>query len=772
MSTGSSKGPNDREPHNCIVIRGARENNLKNIDVDIPRGKIVAFTGVSGSGKTSLVFDTIGAEAQRQLNDTFTMFQRNRLPRFGRPDVDLIANISTPVMISQKRIGGNARSTVGTYSDVYALMRLLFSRLGKPFAGYSNAFSFNDPEGMCPDCEGIGRRKLLDRKQFFDMDKSLNEGPFRHGPFGADGWYIKVYTQSGRFDNDKKLRDYSKDEWQELLYGSDHKVRIGSGASAHNTNYEGVIDKFKRLYVQRDTSELSPANRAAAEAFIVSRTCSTCHGARLNQKALASRINGLNIADMAQMECADLIAEIGRISGEVGVGLTGEIIPRLQQFVDMGLGYLTLARETSTLSGGESQRIKMLRHLNSSLIEVIYVLDEPSIGLHVRDVERLTDMLVHLRNKGNTVLVIEHDPDMIGNADHVIDIGPGAGQKGGEVIYAGSVDGLRHADTPTGKAMRVGLALKSKVRTPKGFLPLRNVTRNNLKNVDVDIPEQVLTVVTGVAGSGKSSLITGAFMDCHPEAVVIDQSAIGISSRATPATYSNIMDPIRDIFAKATKSSPSLFSFNSKGACPDCNGLGITYTDLAFLDPIKTVCVTCEGQRFRQDVLKKTVEGKSIGDVLDMSIIDAATFFDQSKVSAGLGALVDVGLSYLGLGQTLSSLSGGELQRLKLATKLYDPAQIYVLDEPTTGLHPQDTDRLIAILDRLVDQGSTVIVIEHNLAVVAQADWVIDLGPEAGRNGGKVVFNGLPSNLVDAEKSLTGQYLRKAVWTKSAILGR
>lgn len=760
--TGDASGAT-QDVARVIEVRGARENNLKNVDLDIPRNCVVAFTGVSGSGKSSLVFDTVGAEAQRQLNDTFTAFQRNRLPHYGRPDVDSITNLSTPVIISQKRIGGNARSTVGTYTDTYALLRLLFSRVGKPYAGYSNAFSFNDPEGMCPTCEGIGTVRTLDEKQFFDLDKSLNEGPFRHGPFSKDGWYIKVYTQSGRFDNDKKLKDYTKDEWNDLLRGSGRKVRVGTGAMARNAPYEGVIDKFTRLYIRRDTSDLSEATRSNAARFIISSPCRDCGGTRLNQRALECRIDGHNIAEMTALECHDLVEVLRKMSGSVGEQLASDIVERIEQLIDIGLGYLSIDRETGSLSGGESQRIKMVRHLGSSLVEVIYVLDEPSIGLHPRDVENLNRMLKRLRDKGNTVLVVEHDPDVIAIADHAIDIGPGAGRDGGLVMFEGSVRDLLAADTPTGRALRAPFAVKEKVRLAKGVFPLRQAAGNNLKNVDVDIPKGVMTVVTGVAGSGKSSLVSRAFAAAFPEAVLIDQSAIGVSSRSTPATYTGIMDPIREAFAKATRSSASLFSFNSRGACPDCQGLGIAYTDLAFLDPIKAVCETCRGKRFKESVLKKRLRGQSISDVLAMPLSDARVFFDDPEIAPMLDALNEVGLGYLSLGQPLSSLSGGELQRLKLAMKLGDGQGTYVLDEPTTGLHLSDVGRLVRILDRLVDSGSTVIVIEHNLDVIANADWIIDMGPEAGRNGGKIVFQGSPLMLAQQAMTLTGKYLaRKA----------
>jgi excinuclease UvrABC ATPase subunit len=745
--------------HDFIEIRGARENNLKNLSLDVPRRKITVFTGVSGSGKSSIVFDTIGAEAQRQLNDTFSLFQQSRLPRYGQPDVDSIKNLSTPIVVSQRRLGGNARSTVGTITDVYALLRLLFSRAGKPHAGYSNAFSFNDPEGMCPDCEGIGTRRALDHDKFFDREKSLNEGPFRHSAFGAKGWFIKVYQASGRFDNDKKLKDYDEKEWQDLLHGEGGKVRLGAGAGSVNSPYEGVEDKFARLYIKRDTAELSEATRESADAFIKQERCGTCEGARLNRRALESRIGGRNIAELAALEVTALIEFLRSLRGDVPESLAEDAALRLSQLVDIGLGYLTLDRETATLSGGESQRVKLVRHLNSSLTEVLYVLDEPSIGLHPHDVARLNRLLIRLRDKGNTVLVVEHDPDVIAIADHVVDVGPRAGRQGGEVVFEGSVKALSACDTLTGEAMRRRLQLEREPRAASGALPLRAVTRNNLKNVSVDFPKGVLTVVTGVAGSGKSSLVSGAFTEAYPEAVVIDQAALAVSSRSTPATYSDVMDPIRELFARANKASASLFSFNSKGACPTCQGLGVTYTDLAFLDPIKSPCESCGGKRFTEEVSKLLFRGKSIGDVLALSIADASVFFREPAIASALDALVEVGLGYLTLGQSLSTLSGGERQRLKLATELGKKSRIYVLDEPSTGLHSSDVDRLARIFERLVDNESTVILIEHHLEMVARADWVIDLGPGPGKDGGRIVFEGAPRALLKCADSLTGRFL-------------
>ena len=746
-----------------IGVRGARENNLKNVDLDIPRNCIVAFTGVSGSGKSSLVFDTVGAEAQRQLNDTFTAFQRNRLPHYGRPDADSISNLSTPVIISQKRIGGNARSTVGTYTDAYALLRLLFSRVGEPYAGYSNAFSFNDPEGMCPACEGIGTARTLDQKEFVDLEKSLNEGPFRHGPFGKDGWYIKVYTQSGRFDNDKKLKDYTKDEWDDLFYGSGYKVRVGSGATARNAPYEGVIDKFTRLYIRRDTSDLSEATRSSAARFIISSPCRACGGTRLNQRALGCRINGYNIAEMTALECQDLVEVLRKVSGSVGAQLAADVIERLEQLIGIGLGYLSLDRETGSLSGGESQRIKMVRHLGSSLVEVIYVLDEPSIGLHPRDVDRLNRMLKRLRDKGNTVLVVEHEPETMAIADHVVDLGPRAGTAGGEVVFEGTVEGLRAADTLTGRHLDDRAKVKDAVRTSTGVLEVRGAGTHNLRNVDVDIPLGVLVVVTGVAGSGKSSLIHGSVAG-RDGVVSVDQGAIRGSRRSNPATYTGLLDPIRKAFAKANGVKPALFSANSEGACPTCNGAGVIYTDLGLMAGVATTCEQCGGKRFDSSVLEYHLGGKDISEVLAMPVAEAEEFFrvGDGRIPAAhkiVARLADVGLGYLTLGQPLTTLSGGERQRIKLATNMGGDGGVYILDEPTTGLHLADVENLLGLLDRLVEAGKSVIVIEHHQAVMAHADWIIDLGPGAGHDGGKVVFEGTPADLVSARSTLTGEHL-------------
>lgn len=728
-----------------IEIRGARENNLKNVNLRIPRGGITVFTGVSGSGKSSIAFETIGAEAQRQLNETFTTFVQNFLPRAKKPDADAIENLSTAIVIDQKKIGGNSRSTVGTITDIYSLVRLLFSRAGQPYAGYSNAFSFNDPAGMCPACNGLGRRVEANQQMLFDKSRSLNAGGITFSAFAVGTWYWNQYANSGLFDLDKKLEEYSEQEWQTLLYGKEP---------------EGVIEKFNRLYIKRDTSALAESTISNLDRYLAYAPCDVCHGARLNAAALNCRINGHNIAEYAAMEINELIRHIGLINDPVAVALAPAIAERLQHMIDIGLEYLSLDRETTSLSGGESQRIKMVRHLGSSLTETIYIFDEPSIGLHPRDVHRLNEMLRKLCDKGNTLLVVEHDPEVIKTADHIVDVGPHAGTRGGEIVYEGTVEGLLKAPTLTGQYMNRALPLKENCRTASGSIHITGASLHNLKNVEVHIPTGIFTVVTGVAGSGKSSLINGELLTRCPEAISIDQSAVSTNIRSNPATYTGIMDDIRRLFAKANNVSVSLFSYNSKGACPDCEGLGFIYTDLAFMEAIRTPCETCGGKRFSREVLDYKLKGKSISDVLEMTVHQALHFFDKKELKKRLQAIHDVGLDYLTLGQPLSTLSGGECQRIKLAGELHKQGSIYVLDEPTTGLHMSDVGHLLAIIDHLVDGGNSVIVIEHNVDVIRNADWVIDMGPEGGRKGGEVVFEGRPADLLHAPGSLTGQYLR------------
>jgi len=748
-----------------ITIRGARENNLKNVSLRIPKRKITIFTGVSGSGKSSIVFDTIAAEARRQLNETFSTFVRNFLPRYAQPDADAIENLSMAIVVDQKRLGGGSHSTVGTITDIYSFLRLLYSRVGQPFVGYSNVFSFNDPQGMCPACNGLGRKIGVDLDRFLDTSRSLNEGAILFPEYAVESWGWNVMTQSGLFDNDKKLDDYSQEEMQLLLHSEPYKVKMPMGSNSVNMTFEGIVDKFSRKYVMGDVKTYSERTQKTVEPYMTYGPCTLCHGARLNQAALGCKINGYNIAQLAAMEVDDLIEVIRAIEDPVAAPMVSSLIERLQHMIDIGLEYLSLSRATDTLSGGESQRIKMVKHLGSSLVDVLYVFDEPSIGMHPRDVHRLNELLQKLRDKGNSVIVVEHDPDVIKVADHVVDVGPLAGTRGGTIVFEGSFADLLHADTLTGRHMQQSIPLKSSSRAAQGKLPITNARVNNLQNVSVDIPTGVLTVVTGVAGSGKSSLIHQAFLRQHPDSIVIDQSPVGISSRSNPATYTGIMDEIRKTFAKVNKVSPSLFSFNSKGACDNCQGLGVVYVELAYMDGVKIPCEVCGGRRFKDEVLGYQFHGKSISDVLNMPVREAQDFFHTKEVAKEvtrkLQALSDVGLDYLTLGQPLSTLSGGECQRLKLASELHKKGSVYVMDEPTTGLHLSDTGHLLALINRLVDAGNTVIVIEHNLAIIKNADWIIDMGPEGGHKGGRVMFEGTPQQLLDCQPSLTSAYLHR-----------
>ncbi|MEV6942987.1 excinuclease ABC subunit UvrA [Streptomyces sp. NPDC051172] len=744
-----------------IEIVRARENNLQNVTLRIPKRKITVFTGVSGSGKSSLVFDTIAAESQRQLNETFSAFVRNLLPKFGQPDADSISNLSTAVVIDQKRLGGGSRSTLGTISDINPLLRLLFSRIAEPYIGGSNVFGFNDPTGMCPECEGLGRAAALDLGRFLDRSRSLNEGAILFPPFAVGTWYWRLYAESGFFDPDKKLADYTEEETHKLLHGSGGKIVVEAQGRALQSEYEGLVDRFTRLYLKKDINAMSERNRDTVLRFISSGTCPACQGTRLSPAVLGSRIDGRNIADLCAMEITDLAETVAAWSYPEAKSILESLRERLRHLVTIGLGYLSLDRETPTLSGGEAQRVKMVRHLSSSLTDMMYIFDEPSVGLHPSDVGPLKELLRELRDKGNTVLVVEHDPDLIRVADHVVDIGPRAGTRGGRIVYEGSLEGLHRADTLTGRWINREVPVKSTFRTPPRRRTVKNATANNLRNVTVDIPSEVLTVVCGVAGAGKSSLIERAFLEQHPHAVVIDQAPVGTSSRSTPATYTGIMDELRKAFAKANKVSASLFSFNSRGACETCQGLGFVQTDLAFLDPIKSTCEECEGRRFKPEVLAHRLRGRSIGDVLEMTAFEALDFFAEDKHLPIVQALNDVGLDYLRLGQPLSTLSGGECQRLKLAGELHKQGSVYVMDEPTTGLHMSDVEHLLGIMERLVEQGNSVIVIEHNPDVIKNADWIVELGPGAGSQGGTVVFEGTPAQLLQAEHSVTGRYLRE-----------
>ncbi len=745
-----------------IEIRGARENNLKNVSLRIPKRKITVFTGVSGSGKSSIVFDTIAAEARRQLNETFSTFVRSFLPHYAQPDADAIENLSMAIVVDQKHLGGGSHSTVGTITDIYSLLRLLYSRVGQPCVGNRGVFSFNDPQGMCPECNGIGRKIGVDLSVFLDTSKSLNEGAILYPEYAVDSWGWGILTQSGLFDMDKKLAGYTGEEMELLLHSKPRKVKINMGNRTVNITFEGIIDKFTRKYITGDIKTYSERTQKSAAPYMTFGPCPLCKGARLNQTALSSRINGRNIAELADMEVDELIEFIRAIKDPAAGPIVSSLAERLQDMIDIGLEYLCLNRETDTLSGGESQRIKMVKHLASSLVDVLYIFDEPSIGLHPRDVHRLNELLQKLRDKGNTVIVVEHDRDVIKIADHVVDLGPNAGDKGGDIVYEGSFAGLLQAETLTGRYMKDSMPIKEHFRQAKGKLGIVNATLNNLQNVSVDIPTGVLTVVTGVAGSGKSSLIKQTFLHKHAESVVIDQAAIGTSSRSNPATYTGIMDDVRKAFAASNKVDAGLFSFNSKGACETCQGLGVIYTELGFLEEVKTQCETCGGKRFKDEVLAYKLNGESISDVLGMSVRQALDFFGIREIVRKLQALSDVGLDYLTLGQPLSTLSGGECQRIKLAGELQKKGGIYVMDEPTTGLHMSDIGNFLAVINRLVDSGNTVIVIEHNQDVIKNADWVIDMGPEGGNKGGKVIFEGTPKELLSARHSLTGAYISRS----------
>jgi len=742
-----------------ISIRGARENNLKDVTLRIPKRKLTIFTGVSGSGKSSIVFDTLATEAQRQLYENFSLFIRNFLPKYPQPDADAIENLTMAVIVDQKRLGGGSHSTVGTVTDIHGVLRLLFSRVGKPSAGGAIAYSFNDPRGACPECGGLGKKVGVVSDDFLDMNKSLNQGAIQVPFFGE--WDAQAYTQSGFFDNNKKLSKFTKDEMELLLHGKDRKFKTKLGDRTINLTYAGIIARIERNYIHRDIKTLSERTQKAVMPYLKPRECPSCKGARLSAAALASRINGHNIADLSSLEAGELLKVVRAIKGPRAGAIIQALAERLQAVVDIGLEYLSLNRETDTLSGGESQRVRMVKHLGSSLVDVTYIFDEPSVGLHPRDVHRLNELLGKLRDKGNTVIVVEHDPAVIKAADHIVDVGPGAGRAGGTIVFEGAYERLLESGTLTGRHLTQTLPIKKVVRKTTSHLRIKNARANNLKNISVDIPTGVLTAVTGVAGSGKSSLIHQAFLAQHPVAIVIDQSAVGTSTRSNPATYTGVMDDLRKAFASANKVDAGLFSFNSKGACEACNGSGVVYTDLSFLDSFKSPCEVCQGRRFKDDVLGYKLDGKSISDVLAMTVAQAVELFQKRKeIVRKLQAMHDVGLAYLTLGQPLSTLSGGECQRIKLASELHKDGSVYVMDEPTTGLHMSDIAHLLAIIDRLVDEGNTVIVIEHNLDVIRSADWIIDLGPEGGSKGGEVVFEGTPSELAKAKRSLTGQYLR------------
>ncbi|MGW0218672.1 ATP-binding cassette domain-containing protein [Micromonospora chokoriensis] len=748
------------DSHDMIEVRGARENNLASVSVDIPKRRLTVFTGVSGSGKSSLVFGTIAAESQRMINETYSAFLQSFMPNLTRPDVDSLRNLSAAIVVDQERMGVNSRSTVGTATDAYAMLRILFSRLGRPSVGGAGVFSFNLPEGMCLTCEGLGRVSDLDVNELVDVERSLNDGAITAPNFAVGSWYWQTIVGSGLFDPDVKLQDFTPQQWEDLLHKPATKIKVGS----NNWTYEGLAVKVKRLLLAKDRESMQPHIRAFVDRAVTFTSCGDCGGTRLNAAALSSRIAGQNIAECSAMQISDLAAFVRGVDDPGAAPLVANLRDLLESLVEIGLGYLSLDRESATLSGGEAQRVKMVRHLGSSLSDVTYVFDEPTVGLHPHDIARMNDLLLRLRDKGNTVLVVEHKPETIAIADHVVDLGPGAGTDGGRICFTGDVAALRRSDTLTGRHLDHRVTVRADVRRPTGHLPIRQADLHNLRDVDVDVPLGVLTVVTGVAGSGKSSLIHGSLRG-RQGVVIVDQSPIRGSRRSNPATYSGLLDPIRTAFAKANGVKAALFSANSEGACPACKGIGLIYTDLAMMAGVASVCERCEGRRFTDEVLTYTLRGKNISEVLAMSVTEAHAFFPHPI----LNRLVDVGLGYLSLGQPLTTLSGGERQRLKLAIHLAEKTTTYVLDEPTTGLHLADVDQLLALLDRMVDAGNTVIVIEHHQAVMAHADWIIDLGPGAGHDGGQIVFTGTPADLVAHGDTLTATHLREYVTVRVAV---
>ncbi|WP_372983548.1 ATP-binding cassette domain-containing protein [Microbacterium sp.] len=773
--------------HDIIRVQGARENNLKEVSVDIPKRRLTVFTGVSGSGKSSLVFDTIAAESRRMIDETYSAFVQGFMPSVPRPDVDVLEGLTTSIIVDQERLGANPRSTVGTVTDANAMLRILFSKLGDPYIGGPTAFSFNIPTqkasgvmtgpggekkivkdaiylgGMCPRCEGRGAVSDLDLAQIVDESKSLDEGAIMVPGYTADGWMVKGFSASGFYPADKPVSEFTEKQRQLFLYGEVTKVKI----SGINMTYEGLIPKITKSMLSKDLDALQPHIRAFVERVATFATCPECDGTRLTEGARSSKIDGISIADACRMQVTDLAEWVRGLELPGAAPLLEALSANLDAFVTLGLGYLSLERPSGTLSGGEAQRIKMLRHLGSSLTDVTYVFDEPTIGLHPHDIQRMNTLLLRLRDKGNTVLVVEHKPETIAIGDHVVDLGPGAGSAGGEICFEGTIEGLKASGTPTGAHLDDRAALKDSVRSATGAIEIRGASANNLQNVDVDIPTGILTVVTGVAGSGKSSLIHGS-VSKREGVVAIDQGAIKGSRRSNPATYTGMLEPIRKAFAKANGVKPALFSANSEGACPTCKGAGVIITELGFMDTIETPCEDCGGKRFQAAVLEYKLAGKDITEVLDLPVAEARVFFSEgeAKLPAAatiLGRLEDVGLGYLSLGQPLSTLSGGERQRIKLAIQMGEKGDTYVLDEPTTGLHLADVQNILGLLDRLVESGKTVIVIEHHQAVMAHADWIIDVGPGAGHDGGRIVFEGSPAELVAARSTVTGEHLAEYV---------
>lgn len=743
-----------------IQLINAHENNLKNISLEIPKNKITIFTGVSGSGKSSIVFDTIAQESGRQMNETYSGIVRTFLPKYKRPAIDDIKGLSPVIIVNQKPMGGNARSTLGTTTDINSLFRILFSRFATPHLGdYANLFSFNDPQGMCPTCEGLGRIITLNIDAAFDRTKSLNEGPFIYPGYKVDSMQWRTYTESGFFDNDKPLQDYTDKEWHQFLYGEPTKVEITYKKSKLEVTYEGFVTHFIRTQVKTDKEQTKTSAKIMDE-FSVAETCPDCEGKRYNDQVLASKIDGYSIFDLTDMELDQLTTVLADLEVPEGAsGLIDGIKERVDNLIEIGLGYMALTRETSTLSGGESQRVKMIKNLSSSLTDMIYVFDEPSTGLHPKDVHRMNDLLAEIRDIGNTVLVVEHDPDVIKIADYIVDVGPHAGVNGGEIMYTGSYAGLLESDTLTGRSLKLALPFKETPRPAEHFIQTQASSLHNLKNVALSVPEQTLTVLTGVAGSGKSSLIKGVFLPEHPDAIYIDQKPIHTNSRSNLATYMDLMTPLRKLFATANDVDSGLFSYNSKGACTECNGTGKLQLNLSYMDQNDITCPHCHGNRFGPDVLQYTYKDKNIVDVMEMPFDEALDYFEAKPILKKCQQLVDVGLGYLSLGQSLDTLSGGEVQRLKLAKELAGKNGIYVLDEPTTGLHMSDISLILDILNRLVDNGNTVVVIEHNVDVIRQADWMIDMGPAGGNAGGEVLYTGTPEGSVSDAKSVTGQYL-------------
>lgn len=741
-----------------IRIKGLKQNNLKNISLDIPKNKIVVFTGVSGSGKSSIVFDTVAAESQRQMNETYSAWVRGRLPKYDKPNVEWIENLNPSVIIDQNRLGGNARSTVGTISDMYSLLRLLFSRIGTPQIGPSSYFSFNNPNGMCKTCAGIGKIMDIDISKLIDPDKSFDEGCFLLPAFGPEKYYWKVYRRPEYFRTDIAWKDLSEKEQNVLLYGS-----YTPDGERIDKKLEGIYNQFKRLVLMKGPDEQKDYTLKKISQYMYECECPDCKGKRLNEQALLCKINGLNIDDMCSMEFSALREELGKINDSRAVSIVNQLTDSLDRMIDIGLPYLSMNRESSTLSGGEAQRLKLVRYMGSSLCGMIYIFDEPSTGMHPRDVHRMTRLLKSLRDKGNTVLVVEHDKDIISIADEVIDIGPLAGKNGGQVLFQGSYEQLLISGTKTGNALSAKVNVKEKVRTHKGYLPIRGANTHNLKNADVDIPLGILTVVTGVAGSGKSSLIRDVFAKEYEEQVVlIDQSAITATGRSTVCTFMGFFDEIRKVFAKENNVSDSLFTFNGKGACPHCKGRGAITTELVFMEPVTTVCEYCGGTRYSDEALRYSYKGKSIVDVLAMSVEEAFAFFEgNKKINEKLSALIEVGLPYISLGQPLSTFSGGERQRVKLALNIKSKGNIYILDEPTTGLHAADIEKVVSILEGIVDRGNTVIVIEHNTDVMKLADYIIDVGPDGGTKGGQIVFTGTPEEMIKNGATITARYLKK-----------